>query len=103
MRDDAGYDEKCSDEKTQVRDIAEDLPQDRGCPVLFHPGVTEWQATTISGGRRARCHDDLWAANNGQPRRLGAVSRLLLICFQNHPRTGRELLRGLNPGIPFIV
>ena len=39
LREDAGYDEKCRDEKTQVRKVAEDLPQGRGCPALFHPGV----------------------------------------------------------------
>jgi hypothetical protein len=58
LREDAGYDEKCRDEKTQVRNVAEELPQGRGCPALFHPGVTQWQATTTPGHRRARCHDD---------------------------------------------
>jgi hypothetical protein len=46
LREDAGYHEKCRDEKTQVRNVAEDLRQDRGCPVLFHPGVTGWEAIT---------------------------------------------------------
>jgi hypothetical protein len=32
LLEDAGYDEKCRDEKTQVRSIAEGLPQGRGCP-----------------------------------------------------------------------
>ena len=40
LREDTGYDEKCRDEKTQVRHVTEDLPQGRGCPALFHPGVT---------------------------------------------------------------
>jgi len=39
LPEDAGYDEKCRDEKTQVRSIAEDVPQSRGCPALFHPGL----------------------------------------------------------------
>src|SRR5262249_38065485 len=40
LREDTGYDEKCRDEKTQGRSVAEDLPQGRGGPALFHPGLT---------------------------------------------------------------
>ena len=66
LREDTGYDEKCRDEKTQVRSIAEDLPQDRGCPALFHPGVTPWQAATTPGHRRSRCRDDQWTLTVSQ-------------------------------------
>jgi len=34
LREDAGYDEKCLDEKTQVRSVAEDLPH------VFHAGLS---------------------------------------------------------------
>ena len=30
----------------------------RGCPALFHPGMTERQATAAQGHRQARCQDD---------------------------------------------
>ena len=50
LREDTGYDEKCRDEKTQVRHVTEDLPQGRGCPALFHPALTPSVDTLIKVG-----------------------------------------------------
>ena len=75
LRADARYDEKCRDEKTQVRNVAEDLPQGRGCPALFHPELTReaWMATAVpcpcQNGRKT-------AVNSGRSRAPRTASDL---------------------------